>query len=272
MMSELLVLHAVRLKGFADTAAVAARFGLEPAQTEEDLLDAEAYGLVSRSAFADLTGWSLTERGRKHNEALLRAELDSTGARSVVAAVHERFVPLNAEASKVFTAWQLQPARGAETRTAHGSETAHNPETGHGPDTAHTPGTAHNPESTHSPGNGHGPETAHRHETAHSPEHGHGPQNGPDAGAGRRPDVGGAPHVGEHLGALYRLADALSSIEGALTPHLARFGGYHARFTLGLRNAERDPAWITGIDVDSCHSVWFELHEDLVATLGIVRV
>jgi hypothetical protein len=24
-------------------------------------------------------------------------------------------------------------------------------------------------------------------------------------------------------------------------------------------------------DVDSCHRVWFELHEDLVATLGIDR-
>jgi len=24
-------------------------------------------------------------------------------------------------------------------------------------------------------------------------------------------------------------------------------------------------------DVDSCHRVWFELHEDLIATLGIDR-
>ena len=53
----LLVLHAVRLKGFADTDAVAARFGLDAAQTGEDLLDAQAYGHVTRSSFAGLAGW-----------------------------------------------------------------------------------------------------------------------------------------------------------------------------------------------------------------------
>ncbi|MEK8226978.1 hypothetical protein NKG05_14185 [Oerskovia sp. M15] len=33
----------------------------------------------------------------------------------------------------------------------------------------------------------------------------------------------------------------------------------------------REGGWVDRTDVDSCHRVWFELHEDLVATLGIDR-
>ncbi|WP_426513905.1 transcriptional regulator [Dactylosporangium sp. McL0621] len=178
----MLVLHAVRLKGFADTATIAARFRLDPGQTGEDLLDAEAFGQVARSAFAGLSGWSLTERGRRHNEAQLRDELDRAGARAAVTAVHDRFVPLNARAAAAFTAWQLGTDRSVE--------------------------------------------------------------------------------------AFHTLAGALRDLERDLTAHLDRFAGYHERFTAAL---SRGGEWITGVEVDSCHRVWFELHEDLVATLGIAR-
>src|SRR4051794_40004579 len=113
--ADLLVLHAVRLKGFASTAAIAARFSLNTDQTEEDLLDAQAHGWVSRSSFADLTGWSLTQTGYRHDEAQLREELDRVGAHWIVTAVHEGFLPLNAQASQIFTAWQLKPGRPVET-------------------------------------------------------------------------------------------------------------------------------------------------------------
>ena len=29
--------------------------------------------------------------------------------------------------------------------------------------------------------------------------------------------------------------------------------------------------WVDGVGLDSCHRVWFEVHEDLLATLGIPR-
>jgi len=32
-----------------------------------------------------------------------------------------------------------------------------------------------------------------------------------------------------------------------------------------------DGGWVDRTDVESCHRVWFELHEDLVATLGVDR-
>src|SRR5690606_18217145 len=39
----------------------------------------------------------------------------------------------------------------------------------------------------------------------------------------------------------------------------------------GGARASADPAWITAADRESCHHVWFELHEDLIATLGLSR-
>jgi hypothetical protein len=66
-------------------------------------------------------------------------------------------------------------------------------------------------------------------------------------------------------------ARVLAGLEDTLTTHLARFAGYHRRFTAALADATTEPAWITGTDRDSCHRVWFELHEDLIATLGLTR-
>lgn len=199
--TDLLVLHAVRLKGFADTDAVAARFDLDTRQTREDLLDAQAHGWVTRSAFADTVAWSLTEAGRRQNEAQLRHELDSIGARNGVAAVHEEFLPLNAQATQVFTAWQLGPA--------------------------HSPATPLTPAS--------------------------------------------GPHRTDVHRQLGDIADGLRRLEQWLTAHLARFTGYHNRFISALARVSDDPVWITGVEVDSCHRIWFELHEDLIATLGVPR-
>jgi len=48
----LLTLHAVRLLGFADTEAVAARFAQDRAVVESELIDAGVIGFVSYSTFA----------------------------------------------------------------------------------------------------------------------------------------------------------------------------------------------------------------------------
>ncbi|WP_392542708.1 hypothetical protein [Oryzobacter telluris] len=63
----------------------------------------------------------------------------------------------------------------------------------------------------------------------------------------------------------------LRGVEASLTASLGRFAGYRARFLTALFRADDDPAWLAGTSVDSCHRVWFELHEDLVATLGVSR-
>jgi hypothetical protein len=108
----LLVLHAVRVLGTADDAAVAARYGLDPALVREELLDAEAYGLVAWAEFAGVGGWSLTERGRAEDERRLAAELaadPAADAAGVVRGVLVEFDPLNGRVRQACTDWQLRP-------------------------------------------------------------------------------------------------------------------------------------------------------------------
>lgn len=81
----------------------------------------------------------------------------------------------------------------------------------------------------------------------------------PDWDAGVLSELAGIDRV------LTPLADRLGSV-------LARFRGYDERFTAALARAQAgEGAWVDGTDVDSCHRVWFELHEDLIATLGLDR-
>jgi hypothetical protein len=57
-----------------------------------------------------------------------------------------------------------------------------------------------------------------------------------------------------------------------LTRCLERFSGYAGRYSAALRKAEAGQrAWVDGPDRDSCHIVWIQFHEDLLATLGIAR-
>lgn len=61
------------------------------------------------------------------------------------------------------------------------------------------------------------------------------------------------------------LAERLESV-------LTRFRGYDTRFSSALQRARSgESGWVDRTDVDSCHRVWFELHEDLLATLGLDR-
>lgn len=200
---DLLVLHAVRILGFADDAAVAHRFGLDGAGTSELLLDAEAHGWVTHSAFAGVGGWSLTERGRVENERLLADELAAAGGSDEVHDVHQGFLPLNARLQSATTDWQLRP-------TPHDRLAAND----------HTDAAW-------------------------------------DSGV---------------LDELAAVEHGLRPLAARLSAVLPRFRGYDSRFAAALRRArDGDSGWVDRTDVDSCHRVWFELHEDLIATLGLDR-
>ncbi|MFI6678954.1 transcriptional regulator [Kribbella sp. NPDC050470] len=68
------------------------------------------------------------------------------------------------------------------------------------------------------------------------------------------------------------LADRLQPLADQLATLLDRFDGYHRRFAAALDRARAgDHAWIDQTSVDSCHKVWFELHEDPIATLNVSR-
>lgn len=74
------------------------------------------------------------------------------------------------------------------------------------------------------------------------------------------------------LDELTALGELLCPQNERLTAVLSRFDGYSSRFDTALTKAKSgEPDMVDKTDRDSCHRVWFELHEDLVATLGISR-
>lgn len=199
---ELLTLHAVRLKGFADGAAIASRFGLDRAAAAEALLDFQAFGWVTWSEFAGSAGWSLTDAGRAEHERQLAVELARTAGADKVHETHLAFLPLNVRVQQACRNWQLKTAAGAVVFNDHS-----------------------------------------------------------DPVWDRR--------VMDELTVIGR---ELVPITARLVAVLDRFAGYDARFGAALdRVAAGDTSWVDRSNADSCHTVWFELHEDLIATLGLKR-
>jgi hypothetical protein len=77
---------------------------------------------------------------------------------------------------------------------------------------------------------------------------------------------------GRVLDTLGDLSGQLAGIGRALGDRLARFSGYDERFAAALDRVRRgEPGWVNRPKVDSCHTVWMQLHEDLLATLGLRR-
>ncbi len=71
---------------------------------------------------------------------------------------------------------------------------------------------------------------------------------------------------------LVHLDEVIQPVLADLAAALARFEGYGERFAAARRlveAGERD--WFTRPLIDSYHTIWFELHEDLLATLGLER-
>ena len=74
------------------------------------------------------------------------------------------------------------------------------------------------------------------------------------------------------LNTLSELSGELRSLCLELGDRLTRFRGYDKRFAAALKRAEDgELSWVNRPRADSCHTVWMELHEDLVATLGVQR-
>ncbi len=200
---ELLILHSVRLTGFANSTALSKRAGVSEIDVSRFLHHAEQQGWVQYFAFAELDGWSLTDSGKLENERQLALELEHTDARSTVANIYHDFLPFNRRLVQAVTNWQIKP-------------------------------------------NDTDPFAPNRHD---------------DATWDRR-ILDEMAAVGTHL----------AKMEEQLTELLVRFEGYTHRYTMALIKANGgESEWIDKSEQDSCHRVWFELHEDLIATLGIDR-
>ena len=198
---RLLVLHGLRLKGFAEPPALADLYGLDLPSVEAHLSSAADDELVLRRE-GRISGWTLTASGRKEDERLVGEELDGVDARSEVDACYRRFLALNGDMLAICTDWQMRGVGDLAAVNDH-SDAAY------------------------------------------------------DHGVIQR---------------LVGLHDQVRPIIADLRTVLARFAPYGNR----LRNAlekllegERD--WFTKPVIDSYHTVWFELHEDLLTTLGLDR-
>ena len=81
-----------------------------------------------------------------------------------------------------------------------------------------------------------------------------------------------AEYDAEVLSRLAKVDGAVQPICDGLADALARFSNYGPRLQEARRRVEAgEHDWMTKPMIDSYHSVWFELHEDLLATLGIER-
>jgi hypothetical protein len=110
---DLVVLHAIRIKGFVDESGLC-----EITEHSRAVIDAA----LARQAFESLVtyregriaGWGLTPKGRETHRALLSAEIDSSGCRPLLMAAYQRFTPINGAFKQVCTDWQLRRAPGGE--------------------------------------------------------------------------------------------------------------------------------------------------------------
>jgi hypothetical protein len=196
--SRLLVLHGLRLKGFAEAADVAMLVGLEPDEVGARLEQLKGDELVLYRE-GRLTGWALTPAGRKAQEEGLQAELRVCGARDAVFDAYKRFLDLNNDLLGICTAWQMKD----------------------------------------------------------------------EATINDHADAAYDKSVIDQLQQLHaKVEPIISDLEGTL----GRYCGYRARLEASLtklRSGESE--WFTKPLIDSYHTVWFQLHEDLLNTLGIER-
>src|SRR4051794_21981478 len=93
---DFLVLHALRLKGFAQPDAVAATTGLSEADVAATLVRAAEAGQVQKRE-GRITGWALTPPGRAAHRGLLEDEAAGAGCRDKVDASYRRFLEINGD-------------------------------------------------------------------------------------------------------------------------------------------------------------------------------
>jgi len=81
-----------------------------------------------------------------------------------------------------------------------------------------------------------------------------------------------ADHDARVIGDLRTLHDETAPLVNRLGSLLERFGRYEQRLSTAVDRVEAgEQEWFTKPLIDSYHTVWFELHEDLLSTLGKER-
>lgn len=102
------VLHALKVKGLAGDAVLAAMTGLPP-QTLAGVVDAlAADGFAVRREAGRMSGTMITPTGRTEHARLLADRPLTPQAAQSVTAFYDAFLPVNGDFKKVCSAWQLR--------------------------------------------------------------------------------------------------------------------------------------------------------------------
>ncbi|HUF32280.1 MAG TPA: hypothetical protein VMN58_03610 [Acidimicrobiales bacterium] len=196
-----LALHVLRLKGFAEAAAVTTIAGVDEAEVERHLRSLAGEGLVLRRE-GRISGWSLTPDGRAAHAAAVAAELDTCGGREAVESAYRRFLDINQDMLATCTHWQLRDVDGTQVPNDHTDPV----------------------------------------------------------------------YDKEVIDRLVGIHDRVRPVTADLRSCMVRFEAYGRRLREALeRVVAGEHEWFTKPVIDSYHTVWFEMHEDLLATLGFER-
>lgn len=199
--NELRVIHALRLKGFADTDVVAEAAEVELAAATT-VLEALSEAEEARYREGRMTGWMLMPAGRAKGEALLAADLDGAGKRADLDAIYRRFLEHNQPFLALCTEWQTRMVDDEQIINDHSD----------------------------------------------------------------------AAYDTMIIGRLADMNAAMQPICADLASLLPRFSNYGPRYGDALAKIQAgEIEWFTKPVIESYHTVWFELHEDLLASLGIER-
>jgi len=106
---DLLVLQALRVKGFVDTETVAETVGLSQEDSLNMLNQFAEDGMASYRE-GRMVGWMITPEGRTYGEQLLAKEVDNLGIRPEIETAYKEFSRLNDDFKQLCTDWQLKPS------------------------------------------------------------------------------------------------------------------------------------------------------------------
>jgi DNA-binding MarR family transcriptional regulator len=119
---ELAVLHALRLRGFAEPAAIGETTGID-ADTATMVIDGlAADGLVTHRE-GRISGWTLTPEGRDAHARLLADERADAGWDVELEHAYEQFVDANDVFKRICTDWQLRTVDGEQVVNDHSDPT-----------------------------------------------------------------------------------------------------------------------------------------------------
>ena len=199
--SNLLILHALRIRGFVQLSEIVISTRLKVEEVESHLDSFKENNLVNYRE-GRIEGWMLTQEGRGRSQQLVTSELESSGFREEINSNYQGFLSSNQRFLSLCTDWQLRTVNGEQEINDH-SDTDYDEEV-----------------------------------------------------IARLVDING-----EIQPVCESLADSLN-----------RFEGYSRRFSEALHKVQNnEPEWFTKPMIDSYHTIWFELHENLLVTLGIER-